>query len=84
MFFVATRATLSISSTAFDKARVVIARNGMLTIRNNDRRPYVLTIGATALTVKAKSSATLKVPQRGTFSIACAKWPTLVATLVVR
>ncbi len=84
MFFVATRATLSITSTAFDKARVVIARNGMLTIRNNDRKPYVLTIGATALTVKAKSSATLKVPQQGTFPIACAKWPALVATLVVR
>jgi len=84
MFFVATRATLSITSTAFDKARIVIARNGVLTIRNNDRKPYVLTIGATALTVKAKSSATLKVPQRGTFAINCAKWPTLTATLVVR
>ncbi|MEY2939540.1 MAG: hypothetical protein ACO321_02465 [Ilumatobacteraceae bacterium] len=84
MFFVATRATLSISSTAFDKARVVIARNGVLTIRNNDRRPYVLTIGATALTIKAKTSATIKIPQRGTFPIACAKWPALTASLVVK
>ena len=84
MFFVASRATLSISSTAFDKQRIVIARNGVLTIRNTDRRPYVITIGATALTVRAKSSATLKVPQRGTFPIACAKWRALVATLVVK
>jgi hypothetical protein len=84
MFFVATRATLNISSTAFDKARIVIARNGVLTIRNADRKPYALTIGATPLTIKAKSSASLKLPQRGSFSIVCAKWPSLVATVVVK
>ena len=84
MFFVASRATLTISSMTFDKPRIVIARNGVLTIRNSDRKSYVLTIGATSITVRAKSSATLKVPQRGTFSIACAKWPALVATLIVK
>jgi len=84
MFFVATRATLNISSTAFDKSRIVIARNGVLTIRNSDRKPYVLTIGATPLTVRAKSSASLRLPQKGTFSIVCAKWPSLVATVVVK
>ena len=63
---------------------VVIARNGVLTIRNADRKPYALTIGATPLTIKAKSSASLKLPQRGTFSIVCAKWPSLVATVVVK
>ena len=84
MFFVATRATLNISSTAFDKSRIVIARNGVLTIRNADRKPYVLTIGATPLTVRAKSSASLRLPQKGTFSIVCTKWPSLVATVVVK
>ncbi|NDC26528.1 MAG: hypothetical protein EBZ54_01785 [Actinobacteria bacterium] len=84
MFFVATRATLNISSTAFDKSRIVVARNGVLTIRNADRKPYVLTIGATPLTVRAKSSASLRLPQKGTFSIVCAKWPSLVATVVVK
>jgi len=84
MFFVATRATLNISSTAFDKSRIVIARNGVLSIRNADRKPYVLTIGATPLTVRAKSSASLRLPQKGTFSIVCAKWPSLVATVVVK
>jgi len=84
MFFVATRATLNISSTAFDKSQIVIARNGVLTIRNADRKPYVLTIGATPLTVRAKSSASLRLPQKGTFSIVCAKWPSLVATVVVK
>jgi hypothetical protein len=56
----------------------------VLTIRNADRKPYTLTIGATPLTIKAKSSASLKLPQRGTFSIVCAKWPSLVATVVVK
>jgi len=84
MFFVATRATLNISSTSFDKSRIVIARNGVLSIRNADRKPYVLTIGATPLTVRAKSSASLRLPQKGTFSIVCAKWPSLVATVVVK
>ena len=84
MFFVATRATLNISSTTFDTVRIVIARNGVLTIRNADRRPYVLTVGATPLTVKAKSSASLRLPQRGTFSITCARWPRLTATIIVK
>ena len=84
MFFVATRATLNISSTSFDKSRIAVARNGVLTIRNADRKPYVLTIGATPLTVRAKSSASLRLPQKGTFSIVCAKWPSLVATVVVK
>ena len=84
MFFVASRATLNIASTAFDTSRIVIARNGVLTIKNGDRRPYVLTIGATGLTVKAKSSASLRLPQRGTFSITCARWPQLTATVVVK
>lgn len=84
MFLVASRATLNIASTAFDKSRTIIARNGILTIRNTDRKPYALTIGATPLTVKAKSSASLRLPQRGTFSITCARWPQLTTTVVVK
>lgn len=84
MFFVATRATLNISSTSFDKAKIVIARNGVLTIRNADRRPYALTIGATSLTIKAKSSASLRLPQKGTFLIRSAKLSSLEATVIVK
>ena len=84
MFFVASRATLTISSSTFDKARIVVARNGVLTIRNTDRKPYALTVGATPLTVRAKSTASLGLPQQGTFSIVCAKWPSLAATVVVK
>ena len=84
MFFVASRATLTISSSTFDKTRIVVARNGVLTIRNTDRKPYALTVGATPLTVRAKSTASLRLPQQGTFSIVCAKWPSLAATVVVK
>jgi hypothetical protein len=84
MLLVATSATLSISDAVFSRARVVVARNGVLTITNGDSRPYVLLIGATPLRVAAKASRSIRLPQRGKFSITCAKWPTLVSAVVVK
>ncbi|MFM9138770.1 MAG: hypothetical protein ACKOQZ_11745 [Actinomycetota bacterium] len=84
MFLVATKVTLTITASVFSRARVVVARNGVLTITNADARPYVLTIGATPLRVPAKASRSLHLPQRGTFSNTCAKWPTLVSAVIVR
>lgn len=84
MFLVATKVTLTISASVFSRARVVVARNGVLAITNTDPRPYVLTVGATPLRVPAKASRSIQLPQRGTFSITCAKWPTLVSAVVVK
>ena len=84
MLSVASKATLTITGSVFSTARVVIARNGVLTVTNADARPYVLTIGATPLRVPAKATRSIQLPQRGTFSITCAKWPTLVSAVVVR
>ena len=84
MLSVASKATLTITGSVFSTARVVIARNGVLTVTNADARPYVLTIGATPLRIPAKASRSIQLPQRGTFSITCAKGPTLVSAVVVR
>ena len=84
MLSVASKATLTITGSVFSTARVVIARNGVLTVTNADARPYVLTIGATPLRIPAKASRSIQLPQRGTFSITCAKWPTLVSAVIVR
>ncbi len=77
-------AKLSISSAKFSRAAVVVLKGGTLTLVNTDDVAYRIKIGATILVVPAKGSKTVPLPQRGTFSITCAKAPTLRATITVK
>jgi len=81
---VPTSAKLSISSAKFSRAAVVVLKGGTLTLINTDDIAYRIKIGATLLVVPAKGSKTVPLPQRGTFSITCAKAPTLRATITVK
>lgn len=77
-------AKLSISGAKFSRAAVVVFKGGTLTLVNADNIAYRIKIGATVLVIPAKGSKTVPLPQRGTFSITCAKAPTLYATITVK
>lgn len=75
---------LIIRDGLFSRASVVVLKGGTLTLKNADSVAYRIKIGATVVVVPAKGSKTVPLPQRGTFSITCAKAPSLKATLTVK
>ena len=75
---------LIIKDGTFSRASVVVLKGGTLTLKNADNIPYRVKIGATLVVVPAKGSKTVPLPQRGKFSITCAKAPSLKATLTVK
>ena len=75
---------LIIKDGVFGRASVVVLKGGSLTLKNADSVAYRIKIGATLVVVPAKGSKTIPLPQRGTFSITCAKVPSLRATLTVK
>ena len=75
---------LIIRDGLFSRASVVVLKGGTLTLKNADNIAYRIKIGATLVVVPAKGSKTVPLPQRGTFSITCAKAPSLKATLTVK
>jgi len=77
-------ANLIIKDGVFGRASVVALKGGTLTLRNSDSVAYRIKVGATLVVVPAKGSKTIPLPQRGTFSITCAKVPSLRATLTVK
>ncbi len=77
-------AKLSISQAKFSRASVVVLKGGTLTLKNADSVAYRIKVGATLVVIPAKGSNTIPLPQRGTFSITCAKVPSLKATLTVK
>lgn len=81
---VAVNASIRITNGVFGRANIVVQNGGTLTIINRDAVDYSLKIGATKVTVKAKNTRTIPLPQRGVFSITCAKFPALRATLTVK
>lgn len=77
-------AKLSISRAEFGRATVVVLKGGTLTLVNADNIAYRIKIGATVVVIPAKGTKAVSLPQRGTFSITCAKVPTLQATITVK
>lgn len=77
-------ARLIIKDGVFGRSTVVVAKGGTLTLKNADDMAYRIKIGATLVVIPAKSSKTIPLPQRGIFSITCAKAPNLKATLTVK
>jgi hypothetical protein len=77
-------ANLIIKDGVFGRASVVVLKGGTLTLKNSDSVAYRIKIGATLVIIPAKGSKTIPLPQRGTFSITCAKAPSLKATLTVK
>jgi len=77
-------ANLIIKDGVFGRASVVALKGGTLTLKNSDSVAYRIKVGATLVVVPAKGSKTIPLPQRGTFSITCAKVPSLRATLTVK
>ena len=75
---------LIIKDGVFSRASVVVPKGGTLTLKNVDRVAYRIKIGATLVVIPAKGSKTIPLPQRGVFSITCAKVPGLKATLTVK
>ena len=75
---------LIIRDGLFSRASVVVLKGGTLTLKNADNIAYRIKVGATVVVVPAKGSKTVPLPQRGTFSITCAKAPSLKATLTVK
>ena len=75
---------LIIKDGVFGRASVVVLKGGTLTLKNADSVAYRIKVGATLVVVPAKGSKTIPLPQRGTFSITCAKVPSLRATLTVK
>ncbi len=75
---------LIIRDGLFSRASVVVLKGGTLTLKNADNNAYRIKVGATVVVVPAKGSKTVPLPQRGTFSITCAKAPSLKATLTVK
>ena len=75
---------LIIKNGVFGRASVVALKGGTLTLKNSDSVAYRIKVGATLVVVPAKGSKTIPLPQRGTFSITCAKVPSLRATLTVK
>ena len=75
---------LIIKNGTFSRATVVVLKGGTLTLKNADSVAYRIKVGATLVVVPAKGSKTIPLPQRGTFSITCAKVPSLKATLTVK
>ena len=75
---------LIIRDGLFSRASVVVLKGGTLTLKNADNIAYRIKIGATLVVIPAKGSKTIPLPQRGTFSITCAKAPSLKATLTVK
>ena len=81
---VAMNATVRIVNGKFGRANIVVQFGGTATIINKDAVAYELKVGATKVKVAANGSRTIPLPQRGVFSITCAKVPALRATLTVR
>ena len=81
---VALNATVRIVDGKFGRANIVALFGGTLTIVNKDSTPYDLRVGATKVTVAANGKRTIPLPQRGIFSIICAKVPALRAILTIR
>ena len=79
-----TSTNLIIKDGTFSRAPVVVLKGGTLTLKNADNIAYRVKIGATLVVVPAKGSKTVPLPQRGKFSITCAKAPSLKATLTVK
>ncbi len=77
-------ATVRIVNGKFGRANIVVQFGGTATIINKDAVAYELKVGATKVKVSANGSRTIPLPQRGVFSITCAKVPALRATLTVR
>ncbi len=77
-------ARLTIKDGAFGRTSVVVLKGGTLTIKNTDSVAYRIKVGATVVVISAMGSKTVPLPQRGTFSITCAKAPSLRATLIVK
>ena len=77
-------ARLTIKDGLFSRASVVVLKGGTLTMKNADSVAYRIKIGATLVVIPAKGLKTIPLPQRGTFSITCAKAPSLRATLIVK
>ncbi len=75
---------LIIKNGVFGRASVVVLKGGTLTLKNADSVAYRIKVGATLVVIPAKGSKTIPLPQRGTFSITCAKVPSLRATLTVK
>jgi hypothetical protein len=75
---------LIIKNGVFGRASVVVLKGGTLTLKNSDSVAYRIKVGATLVVVPAKGSKTIPLPQRGTFSITCAKVASLRATLTVK
>jgi len=75
---------LIIKDGVFSRASVVVLKGGILTLKNVDSVAYRIKIGATLVVIPAKGSKTIPLPQRGIFSITCAKAPSLKATLTVK
>jgi hypothetical protein len=75
---------LIIKDAVFGRASVVVLKGGTLTLKNADSVAYRIKVGATLVVIPAKGSKTIPLPQRGTFSITCAKVPSLRATLTVK
>ena len=75
---------LIIKDGVFSRASVVVLKGGTLTLKNADSVAYRIKIGATLVIVPARGSKTVLLPQRGVFSITCAKVPSLKATLTVK
>ena len=75
---------LIIKDGVFSRASVVVHKGGILTLKNVDSVAYRIKIGATLVVIPAKGSKTIPLPQRGIFSITCAKAPSLKATLTVK
>lgn len=79
-----TSARLTITDAVFSRATIVVRKGGTLTLTNADNVPYRIKVGATLIVLPANESKTVPLPQRGTFSITCAKAPSLRATLTVK
>jgi hypothetical protein len=77
-------ARLIIKDGVFGRSTVVVPKGGTLTLKNADDIAYRVKVGATLVIVPAKGSKIVPLPQRGTFSITCAKVPRLKATLTVK
>lgn len=75
---------LIIKDEVFSRASVVVPKGGTLTLKNTDSVAYRIKVGATLVIVPARGSKTVPLPQRGVFSITCAKVPSLKATLTVK
>ena len=75
---------LIIKDGVFSRASVVVLKGGTLTLKNADSVAYRIKIGATLIVIPAKGSKTIPLPQRGIFTITCAKASSLKATLTVK